>query len=61
MFRMKWLREDILREKNLPELIKIVDRWRIYENAPLPPEEIAKGEREAAIKIIDLALWEKLK
>ena len=47
--------------KNLFEFIKVVDRWRIYNNSESPPEQIAKGEREKEIKIINLALWEKLK
>ena len=54
-------RRYILGIKNLFEFIKIVDRWRIYENAQSPPNLIAIGEREQEIKIINLAVWDKLK
>ena len=43
------------------EYIKLVDRWRIYENYQSPPIKIAEGEREIFENIINFELWEKLK
>jgi len=43
------------------EYIKLVDRWRIYENHQSPPVKIAEGERENFENIINFDLWEKLK
>ncbi len=43
------------------EYIKLVDRWRIYENHIIPPVKIAEGERESLKNIINFELWEKLK
>ena len=46
--------------RNFFEFIKIVDRWRIFDNSQSAPEEIAMGERERETKIINFAVWEKL-
>jgi predicted ABC-type ATPase len=54
-------RRYMLGIKNLFEFIKIVDRWKVFDNSQSPPEEIAKGEREAETKITNLAIWERLK
>jgi len=54
-------RRYVLGIRNLFAFIKIVDRWRIYENTEPPPEKIAEGERDMAIKIINFDIWERLK
>lgn len=54
-------RRYVLGIRNLFAFIKIVDRWRVYENTQSPPEKIAEGERDMAIKIINFDIWERLK
>lgn len=53
-------RRYLLGIKNLIDFIEIVDRWHVYENSISPAIKIAEGERDGAIKILNLELWKKL-
>lgn len=54
-------RRYILGIRYLFEYIKIVDRWRVYENDKSPAVKIAEGEREQFENILNFDLWRRLR
>ena len=47
--------------RNFFDYMLEVDNWFMYENNVSPPLPLAEGERDAIVKIYNLALWEKLR